>query len=103
MLVHLGMPLALVAAAFANGHTGLQKWPGDAGGVLGLAACDPDGGSADIGAVQAQPDALDQLGQVLLAQVVIGVGGAGLEAVVERVDSGGQYAGTPASRLKVRG
>jgi hypothetical protein len=33
-----------------------------------LAAHHPEGGGADIGAVQAQPDALDHLGPVLLAQ-----------------------------------
>ena len=41
------------------------------------AAYDPGGGGADIGAVQAQPDARDHFGQVLLAQVSVGVGGAG--------------------------
>ncbi len=93
VLVQPGMALALVAAALAGGHAGLQQRPGDACVGLGLAAGDPDGGGAHVGAVQAQPDALDQLGQVLLAQVVVGVGGAGLGAVVERADGGGQHAG----------
>jgi hypothetical protein len=87
------MPLALIAAALTGGHTGLQQRPGDVGVVLGLAAGHPEHGGAHVAAVQAQPDALDQLGQVLLAQVVVGVGGAGLGAVVERVDGGGQDAG----------
>ncbi len=87
------MPLALVAAALAAGHAGLQQRLGDVGVVLRLAAGDPGGGGADIGAVQAQPDARDHLGQVLLAQVGVGVGGAGLGAVGERVDGGGQHAG----------
>src|ERR671919_699092 len=86
VLVHLGMPLALVAAALAGGRAGLQQRLGDVGVVLGLAAADPDGGGADVGAVQAQPYALDQLGDVRLAQVVVGVGGAGLGALVDRVD-----------------
>ena len=85
-------PLALVSTALAGRRAGLQQRPGDACVVLGLAAGDPDGGGADIRAVLAQPDALDQLGQVLLAQVVVGVGGAGLGAVVERVDGGSQHA-----------
>src|SRR5437660_7226913 len=50
-----GMPLALVAAALADGHAGLQQRPGDAGVVLRQTADDADGGGADIGAVQAQP------------------------------------------------
>jgi len=41
MLVHPGMPLALIAAASADGHAGLQQRPGDIGVVLRLAAGDP--------------------------------------------------------------
>ena len=93
VLVMLGMPPALVAAALAGGHAGFQQWPGDAGVVVRLAADYPGGGGADIDAIQAQPDALDHLGQVLLCQVGVGVGGAGLGAVAERVDGGGQHAG----------
>jgi len=37
----------------------------------------PEGGGADIGAVQAQPDALDHLGPVLLAQAGVGDAGRG--------------------------
>jgi hypothetical protein len=49
------------------------------------------GASADIGAVQAQADAPDHLGYVLSAQVYVGVGDAGLRAVVDRVDGSGQH------------
>jgi hypothetical protein len=93
VLVHPGVPLALVAAAFADGHAGLQQRPGDVGVVGRLSACHSDGGGADIGAVQAQPDARDHLGQVLRAQVGVDVGDAGLRAVAERVDGGGQHTG----------
>ena len=65
VLVHPGMPLALIAAAPADGYAGLQQRPRDVGVVLGLAARYRCGGRADIGAVQAQPDALDHFGQVL--------------------------------------
>src|ERR1019366_3964023 len=41
-----GMPVALVAAALADGHAGLQQRPGDVGVVRRLAACHPDGGGA---------------------------------------------------------
>src|SRR5215468_908159 len=91
--VHPGVPLALVAAALAAGHARLQQGPGDAGVVGRRAAYDPDGGGADVGALQAQPDARDHLGHVLLAQVGVDIGGAGLGAVVERVDGGGQHIG----------
>src|SRR5262245_41714149 len=46
VLVHVGMPLALVAAALAAGHAGLQQGPGDAGVVGRRAADDPDGSGA---------------------------------------------------------
>src|SRR5215469_18348173 len=88
-----GVPRALVAAALADGDTGLQQRPGDMSVVLRLAGHDPHRGGADIGAVEAQPDALDHLGQVLLAQVGLGVGNAGIGAVAERVDGGGQHTG----------
>lgn len=44
----------------------------------------------NVGAVQAKPDALHEIGNVLLAQISVGVSGACLNAVVERVDSRGQ-------------
>jgi hypothetical protein len=93
VFVYLGMPVALIAAALADGRAGLQERLDDLGVVLRLAAYDSDGGDADVGAVQAEPYALDHLGDVLLAQVRCGVGGAGLGAVVEGVDGGGQHPG----------
>ena len=71
------MPFALIAAVLADGHACLQQRPGGAGVIFRQAADDPAGGGADIGAVPAQPDARDHLGQVLLAQVSVGIGGAG--------------------------
>ena len=88
-----GMPLALIAAAFAYCHAGFQQRPGGVGVVFGQAAEDPACGRADVGAVQAQPDALHHLGQVLLVQVGVGIGVARLGAVTDRVDGGGQHAG----------
>jgi hypothetical protein len=61
--------------------------------VLPLAADGPRGRDADIGAVQAQPDAPDHLAHVLLSQVAAGVGDARLRAIIERVDGRGQQAG----------
>ncbi len=53
------VPLALIAAAFADGHAGFRQRPRDLGGVFGQAAEDLTGGDADVGAVEAQPDASD--------------------------------------------
>src|SRR6266852_7283486 len=93
VLMMPGVPLALVAAALADSHAGLQQRRGDGGVVRRLAACHPFGGGAHIGAVEAKPDARDHLGHVLLAQVGVYVGDAGLGAVAERVDGGGQHTG----------
>src|SRR5260370_30430886 len=53
VLMVLGMPLALIPAALADGHAGFQQRPGDAGLVVRLAAYHPNGGGAGLGAVQA--------------------------------------------------
>src|SRR5216684_594542 len=91
MRVHVGMPLALISTALADRHTGLNQRPGDIGVVFGRAADNPARSCADVGAVHAQPDALDHVGKVALAQVSVNVGGAGLDAVAEGVDRGCQY------------
>jgi hypothetical protein len=78
-----GRPRRKRGSARASGHAARTRrrsscmWPrrlpqrlGDVGVVIRLAARDPDSGGADVGAVQAQPDALDHLGHVLLAQVI---------------------------------
>src|SRR5579859_4283622 len=96
--VHLGMPLALVAAALADSHAGLQQRPGDLGVIARRSADDRAGGGADIGAVQAQPDAHDHLGHVRLAQVRVDVGDTGLLAVADRVDGRGQQGDVSARR-----
>jgi hypothetical protein len=68
VLVMPRMPLILVAAALAAGHACFWQRPGAVGVVVRLAADHPGGGGADIDAIQAQPAAVDYLGQVLLAQ-----------------------------------
>jgi len=87
----LGMLLALFAATLARGDASLQKRPGDASVVGRLAADHSESGGADIGAVPAQSDALDHLGQVLLAQVIVRVSEASLGAVAERIEGGSQH------------
>ena len=93
VLMVVGMPRAFVAAALADGHASLQQRPGDAGVAGRLASHDPESGGAHIGAVPAQPDARDHLGEVLFAQVIVGVGDARLGAVTERVDRCRQHTG----------
>ena len=44
VLMVLGMPLALVAAALADRYAGLQQWLGDIGVVLRPAGGNPDDG-----------------------------------------------------------
>ena len=47
MLVHPGVPLALLAAALADRHARLQQRHSDIGVVTGRAAGNPGGGGAD--------------------------------------------------------
>jgi len=100
VLVHLGMELALVAATLAGGRAGLQQRPGDIGVVLGLAAGDPDGSSADVGAVHAQPDALDKLNDVALAR---SASASAVQACAHSMSASMVVVSIRASRLKSRG
>src|SRR5439155_2594911 len=68
--------LTLVAAALADGRAGLQQRPGHVGVVLRRSAQDADGDGAEVGALQAQPDAPHHLGEVPFAQVGVDVGRA---------------------------
>ena len=95
------MPLAFVPAAPAGRHARLKLGSGEVGVVVGLAACHPQGGRTDVGAVQARADALDQLGHLRLAEAVVGAGGAGLRAVRQRVDGGGQDLGVEVEVARV--
>jgi hypothetical protein len=83
------MPLALVAAAPADGRARLDQRPDDAVIPDNRAAQHGCGSCADIRAVQAQADARDHLDQMRLAQVGVGVGTAGLRAVSRSLDDSG--------------
>src|SRR5690242_3204996 len=54
VFVHPRVPLTFVAAALAGCRAGLEERRNDAHVVLRLAADNPSGGDADIGAVQAE-------------------------------------------------
>src|SRR5262245_1604135 len=81
MLVHLGVPAALVGARPAGGHAGLQKGAREVAVVAGVPGQHPAGSVADVGAVLAGADALDQVGGGGLTQARVGAGGTGLGAV----------------------
>src|SRR4051794_30705173 len=100
MRVGLGMPLALIAATFANGSARLQKQLAEGSVVLGLATRDAEGRTAYIGTVQTKPDAFHQFGRVL-PQVAVRVGNARLQAVAERVDCSGEYGGVDVADARV--
>src|SRR5256885_14804468 len=72
VLVHLGVPLALVSAGPAGGHAGLEHSAGKVGVVAGMPGQHPARGVADVSAIQAGADALDQGGDPGLAQARIG-------------------------------
>ena len=80
------MTLALVTAALADGDAGFEQWPHYAGVVLGRPAQHARCRSANVRAMQAQPHAPHNVGEILLAQVGIGVGDASLDAIVQRVE-----------------
>ena len=95
------MPLALICATLADRHAGLNQWLDDSGVLFGRAADNTESGCADVGAVHAQPNALGHVAKVTLAQVSVNVGGAGLDAVAEGVDRGGQYFGVDARVVEI--
>ena len=92
MLVVLSMTFALVTAARAGSHASPQQRFDDGGVRIGLTAEDSDASGAHVDTVEAQPDAPDHLGDVLLSQVSVGVGDASLRALVKRIEGSRQYA-----------
>jgi hypothetical protein len=87
VFVHLGVYLALVSAGPAGGHAGPEHGAGELGVVAGMPGKHPAGGVADVSAVQAGADALDQVGDPGLAQARIGGRGTGLGAVEAFLDT----------------
>jgi hypothetical protein len=101
MLVHLSVTLALVAAALADGHARLEQRPDDVGVELCWTAGYHGGSGAEIGAMQAQSNALDHVRDVRLAQVRVDVCGARLGAIDECVDDDGQGIGIDVDGVRV--
>ena len=84
--VRAGMAFAFVAAGAAYDNAGLEERPHDPGVKFGRSTENRSSGRTDVGAVQAQPNALDHVGEVVLAQIRVRVDDASLNAVVKRID-----------------
>src|SRR3954451_17726192 len=90
VLVHVGVPLALVAARLARGGARLEDHAGDVRVVTGVPRQHPSGRLAHVGAVEARADALPEIGDHLLAEIGVGARGAGLRALHAGLDAGDQ-------------
>jgi hypothetical protein len=86
VLMVIGMPIALFAACPANLGAGLHDGAGETRVELRLPAQDAPRSSADITAVQTEPDAADQHVDVALAQASIRASDAALSAIEARLD-----------------
>src|SRR5262245_29473446 len=71
----LGMPLALLRARGAHLPTRGHLRPGSCCGVLRLPREEAAGGIADVGAIQAEADALAEIDDLLLRQAGVSAGG----------------------------
>jgi len=87
-----GVTLALLATAAAGCRAGFDHGVNDEDIGRGLADDDAPGGFAEVGAVEVDSNAMDQLRQVFLAEARVGAAGAGgatfdavLDAAKERV------------------
>ena len=87
MLVVLGVALALLATGTAYRHASLNRCVNDDDLGRGLAGHDAAGGIADVGAVEAEANAVDQILHVALAEVSVGAAGTGSGALAARLDA----------------
>jgi hypothetical protein len=87
VLVMLGVALALRATGAACHGAAFKRRADDADIGRGLAGHDAAGGIADVGAVEAEANAADQILQVALAEVSIGAAGTDSGAVAARLDT----------------
>ena len=82
LTVHVldGVALALVAARLHGARADLEQHRDDAEIWRGLTREHACGGATDVGAVEAQPDAVDQRIDVMLRETRVGAGAADLRA-----------------------
>ncbi len=87
MLVVGGVPRALIATGAAGRRAGLDRCADDAQIGRSLAGEDAAGGLADVGAVEVETNATDQLLHVVLAETGVGAARAGSGTVQALVDA----------------
>jgi len=102
MLVVGRMPLTLLRADAARLGASLHHRPCEFRLELGLPAEDVSGGDAHVAAVQAQPDAADQGGYVVVGEVSVRASGAALRAVEAGLDARNQHTGFDRGSLRMR-
>ncbi|CCQ47529.1 putative uncharacterized domain protein [Pseudarthrobacter siccitolerans] len=90
VIVHSGVPFALVTTCFAGSTTGLQNGAGEVGVIAGMPGQDVAGCYADVGAVEVGADALGQVSDHVFAQARVGARGAGLRALEAGLDALGE-------------
>ena len=87
VFVHPGMPSTLFAAYPTGVGASLDHLPEDSLVAAGAARRDRSRRCAEVGAVQIEANAEDQIGDRLLAEVGVGARRTGLGAVVAGVDA----------------
>jgi hypothetical protein len=102
MLMVGRVPLALLATRAAGRRAGLDDCADDAEIERGLAGHDAAGGLAGVGAVEAEPNAPDQLLQVFLAETGVAAAGTGNGTVETVLDTAQERVAIKAVRLRMR-
>ena len=87
VLVMLGVVLTLRTTGAACHQAAFKRRANDADVGRGLAGHDAAGGIADVGAVEAEANAADQILHAALAEVSVGAAGTGGRAVAARLDA----------------
>jgi Protein of unknown function (DUF2510) len=103
VLVVRGVLRTFVGGLAARGDAGLEGAAERRNLALGLAQGDPLRGDALVRAVEAQPDAPDQLDHVGLGQAGVGAAGAGHDAVGARLDAAHQRVAVAGGRPRMGG
>ena len=97
-----GVPLALLATAAAGCRAGFDHDADDTQVGRGLADHDAAGRLAEVGAVEVDSDAGDQVLQVFLAEAGVGAAGAGSGTFDALLDAAQERVAIKAARLWMR-
>jgi hypothetical protein len=101
MLMVGGVLLALLATGAAGHCAGLDRCADDVEIERGLAGHDAAGGLADVGAIETEANAPDQLRQVLLAEAGVGAARTGCGTVEAVLDTAQERVAIKAARLRM--